>query len=193
MNDRLQRLRLPSDEEVIRLAADQWRAELAAGMSPAEWEETRLRVLAMLGKETGDLGGILLGISAEQARELMAIQARLFDARGVDPVVALATWSTDLFNSYPDSDDLIDAEFERAARRLDWPEEVAISAFEMERAWGEEVEALRRRSGIEQAERDRAQEALRVQARDALRTVLGDDAFEVYRRNNGQWLKDPEP
>lgn len=76
------------------------------------------------------------------------------------------------------------------ADRMELPESAAAQAYEIRRAWSEELRALENQTAMSDEDRRMRAETLRQQARDAVGSLLGDEAFEVYLNNGGDWLRD---
>lgn len=82
----------------------------------------------------------------------------------------------------------------RVAERQGLPKDSALKAYEIKKLAEEQARTLRQDSSLTPEQRQRALENIRTETENAVRTVLGERAFEAYRRQPGAgWLRNLAP
>lgn len=192
---------LAADERAMKQVSQQFRAELAAILSPAEFEELSARFGIM--KSADRVSFEATDLTLAEIRELGRLHWR-FGAVGPEKGFggdnlseeeeAQLTRDLRQFLGEPRY-----AEFERATdhdfktlfelgKDNQLPREVAVQAFDLRQLTAAEVAALRGNKSLSDGERQQRLAAMQAETQAAMLKVLGATACQQYLQRGGSWV-----
>ncbi|OHE89676.1 MAG: hypothetical protein A3G75_03025 [Verrucomicrobia bacterium RIFCSPLOWO2_12_FULL_64_8] len=202
---------LPEDREKIALLEKEKRADIAALLTPAEFEEYDLRNSSTAMSLRANL--TTFEPTEQEFRTLFKLQ-REFDEK-YNPSMYGMPMTPEIMNERRNANlalkeqikaalgDQRYAEYTRAtdfsyraasqiAQRLELPKENAVATYELQRNYQERLNAIRTDRQLSPAERTQMVQALAAEANQKVGELLTPRGLEAYKTSGGSWLRNLE-
>ncbi len=176
----------PADQAARKQLADQFKAEREALLTGEEREELQMR-------ESGaaQWAESLRGFEPDES-ELRAVARLKLDATKQSEAELQTQIKSVLGDErYAEYDRARNGDFSNLSRvteRYGLPEDAAVQAFETRRAALAAAEQIRQNTGLSEADRRTALEAIRHESEQALAQTLGREVLATYREHGGEWV-----
>ncbi|HMP83266.1 MAG TPA: hypothetical protein PKA41_11250 [Verrucomicrobiota bacterium] len=187
-------------------------AELAALMSPKDYEEYQLRMSQTAMTMRMQLGSF--DPDEQEFRDIFALRKQYDDEFGVMDFGTQSKEEREKAQAAQQARDaqikalLGDARYAEYERAQDWnyqqlyrltdkaglPKESAVKVYDMKKTAETEARNIRNDKSLTQEQKTAALKAIRTETESAVQTVLGDKTWTSYQRQNSSyWLKSISP